>query len=302
MLVKRESMSRLPIINSEYSSTIFSYYKFQCGLCNESYYGECARHLNIEMVIIFLYHHFRDFIQNEVKQIINLHNQEEYQTVVDKKLITNLEGEIEFLKSENSTKKEIIKKLLDNDIRQNKSCNMVGKTWDFEVTHESGSESMHSASNSEDSLIESRDVNTINTEISNMSIDDQLKMIREEKHQEYLLNTGCKSLSSENTKNNKNTKQFSDQQAKKENINEAEETNKEFHWPSGTCAIVGDSMVNGIDEKRLQKHGNVKVFYFSGARINDMNHHLMPIITKRPDYLILHVGTMMPQLTHPEKS
>ena len=123
-----------------------------------------------------------------------------------------------------------------------------------------------------------------------MSIDDQLKIIREEKHQEYLLNTGCKSPSSENTKNNKNTKQFSDQQAKKENINEAEETNKEFHWPSGTCAIVGDSMVNGIDEKRLQKHGNVKVFYFSGARINDMNHHLMPIIAKRPNYLILHIG------------
>ena len=40
----------------------------------------------------------RDFIQNEVKQKINLHNQKMYQTVVDKKLITNLEREIEFLK------------------------------------------------------------------------------------------------------------------------------------------------------------------------------------------------------------
>ena len=50
-------------------------------------------------------------------------------------------------------------------------------------------------------------------------------------------------------------------------------------------------MVNDIDEKKLEKHGNVKVFYFSGARINDMNHHLMPIIAKRPNYLILHVGS-----------
>ena len=137
------------------------------------------------------------------------------------------------------------------------------ETWDFDVTHEtSDSESTCSTSNSEDSIVESRDVNTVKTNISNMSIDDQLKMIREEKHQEYLLNTGCKSLSSENTKNNKNTKQFSDQQAKKENINEAAETNKEFHWPSGTCAIVGDSVVNGIDEKKLQKHGNVKMLLF----------------------------------------
>ena len=46
-------------------------------------------------------------------------------------------------------------------------------------------------------------------------------------------------------------------------------------------AILGDSMVNGIEEK---KHGNVKVFYLLGARINDMNHHLMPIIAKQPDY------------------
>ena len=43
--------------------------------------------------------------------------------------------------------------------------------------------------------------------------------------------------------------------------------------------------------KKLHKHGSVKVFYFLGARINDMNHHLMPIIAKQPDYLILHVGT-----------
>ena len=41
-----------------------------------------------------------------------MHNQKEYQTVVDKKFITNLEKEIEFLKSEIITKNEMIKKLL----------------------------------------------------------------------------------------------------------------------------------------------------------------------------------------------
>ena len=24
-------------------------YEFQCGLCNESYYGECVRHLNVRI-------------------------------------------------------------------------------------------------------------------------------------------------------------------------------------------------------------------------------------------------------------
>ena len=123
-----------------------------------------------------------------------------------------------------------------------------------------------------------------------MSIDDQLKMIRDEKYQEYLLNTGCKSPSLGNIKNNENTKLFSDPQARKENINETAETNKEFHWSSCTCAIVGGYMGNGIDKKKLPKHGNVEVFYFSSTRINDMSHHLMPFIAKQPDYLILHVG------------
>ena len=115
----------------------------------------------------------RDFIQNEVKQRINLHNQEEYQTVIVEKLITNLEREIEFFKSEISSKNEITKKLLNNDIRQNKSWNMAGETWDFDVPHEtSDSESTCSIKNSEDSIVESRDVNTVNTKISSMTIDD----------------------------------------------------------------------------------------------------------------------------------
>ena len=48
--------------------------------------------------------------------------------MADKKLTTNLEKQIEFLKSEISTKNKIIKKLLNNDIRENKNCNMVGET------------------------------------------------------------------------------------------------------------------------------------------------------------------------------
>ena len=143
---------------------------------------------------------------------------------------------------------------------------MVGETWDFHAHEASDSQPMCSTSNSEDSIVESKDVNTVNIKTPNMSIDDQLKMIRKEKHQEYLLKTDCKSPSLENTKNNENTKQFSDPQARKENINETAEANKEFHWPSGTFAIVGDSMVNGMDEKQLQKHGNVKVFLLFGCK------------------------------------
>ena len=51
-------------------------------------------------------------------------------------------------------------------------------------------------------------------------------------------------------------------------------------------------MISGIDEKRLsKKHSNVNVFHFAGARIEDVNQYIIPIIKKQPDYLILHVGT-----------
>ena len=60
-------------------------------------------------------------------------------------------------------------------------------------------------------------------------------------------------------KNNENTKYFNDPQARKE-TNKTAETNKESYWLLTTCAIVGDDMVNEIDEKKSQKHGNVKVF------------------------------------------
>ena len=81
---------------------------------------------------------------------------------------------------------------------------------------------------SEDSIVESRGVNTINIEISNISIDDQLN-VKVRKTSRISLNTNCKSPSSENTKNYENKKQFSGPQARKQNINETAETNKEFH-------------------------------------------------------------------------
>ena len=58
----------------------------------------------------------------------------------------------------------------------------------------------------------------------------------------------------ENTKSKENMKQLSDPQARKENLNETAKTKKIFHWPSGTFAIVGDSVINGIYEKKIQKH------------------------------------------------
>ena len=55
---------------------------------------------------------------------------------------------------------------------------------------------------------------------------------------------------------------------------------------------MGDSLVNGIDEKRLsKKQGNVEVSHFSEAGIENINQHIISIIKKQSDYLIVHAGT-----------
>ena len=131
----------------------------------------------------------------------------------------------------------------------------------------------------------------------NRNIGEQLKAIREEKHKQYLHNTSRKSPSQENivieTNNDRDkTNELLNDTHNKITNSEVNHRENQFCWPLGTCAIAGDSMINETDDKRLsQKFGNVKVFHFSGARIEDLNQYIVPIIKNKPDYLILHAGT-----------
>ena len=73
-------------------------------------------------------------------------------------------------------------------------------------------------------------------------------------------------------------------------INEASPKETKHTWPAGACVIVGDSIITGINEKRLSKNRLVKVHDFRRATLADINHHI-PILKKKPDVIILHVGT-----------
>ena len=62
-------------------------------------------------------------------------------------------------------------------------------------------------------------------------------------------------------------------------------------WRKRTCAIVGNSMLNGIDERRISKTHPVKIrFLFPGVHINYMYYCLMPILEKKSECLTLNVG------------
>ena len=72
-----------------------------------------------------------EFIENEIKQKLDLHNKEEYKTLADKRIIATLEKEIEFLKTEICSKNEIINKFLTNNTQKKNTDNMEGEMWDF---------------------------------------------------------------------------------------------------------------------------------------------------------------------------
>ena len=62
-------------------------------------------------------------------------------------------------------------------------------------------------------------------------------------------------------------------------------------WKRGTTLIVGDSMLAGIEQKRISGNRKVKVRIFPGATTHDMCDYLKPLLKKNPDNIVLHIGT-----------
>ena len=79
-----------------------------------------------------------------------------------------------------------------------------------------------------------------------------------------------------------------------------EEPTDVYLWPANTVLIAGDSMLHGINEKRMSKKLNVKVRPHSGATIRDTFDHLKALLRKKPKYLIIHAGAN--DATNNEKS
>ena len=74
------------------------------------------------------------------------------------------------------------------------------------------------------------------------------------------------------------------------NVNSA---GKEDHfWKNGTVLIMGDSMLHGIDEKKMSTNGFFKVRCYPGSTISDLQWHYMQLlISKQPNTVIINVGT-----------
>ena len=83
----------------------------------------------------------------------------------------------------------------------------------------------------------------------------------------------------------------------KEHVNKTKEliTNVKQHqqpkypWDKNTCLVIGDSTILGLQEKRMG--GKFKVRGHSGAIVDDIYHHIIPLVEKSPTYIVLMIGT-----------
>ena len=69
------------------------------------------------------------------------------------------------------------------------------------------------------------------------------------------------------------------------------QTGRNDCWNKNTVLIVGDSMLNNIDERTLSKRYTTKVRCFRGSTVNDLHDYIKPLIRKKPDKIILVIGT-----------
>ena len=105
---------------------------------------------------------------------------------------------------------------------------------------------------------------------TNASIDEHLNDFKRKKKEEY----------------------YKYKQSVCNDANEKDKSVKNDQWPIGTTVVVGDSILNGIVEEKLCGQGRlVKVKGFPGSTVDDLSHHIIPIIRKNPTNMIIHTGT-----------
>ena len=62
-------------------------------------------------------------------------------------------------------------------------------------------------------------------------------------------------------------------------------------WPKNTVLIAGDSMLSNINENTLSQRYHTNVRCFKGSTIADLHDYLKPLVKKKPEKIILMVGT-----------
>ena len=95
--------------------------------------------------------------------------------------------------------------------------------------------------------------------------------------------------SDEQVNTRKEMKTVPTQNASNADNNTVQQNNKE--WRKCTRLILGDSTISGLMEKKMSRNRKIKVRYSPGTLIKDKYHYAIPLLEKKPENIILHLGT-----------
>ena len=162
-----------------------------------------------------------------------------------------------------------------------------------------GEVSQHSNGNSDVQLKNNLNI-IISKKVRKLNLEKQLIDIRKTYHQNFVKRNSNTCATATNHKNNLETsakenrinqiKSNSEKSSDKSHLRKKSNQSIKAHtWPKGSCLVIGDSMLEGLDERKMSSKRVVKVRKFPGATTDDMYHYLM--LQKPPDNVILHVGT-----------
>ena len=61
-------------------------------------------------------------------------------------------------------------------------------------------------------------------------------------------------------------------------------------YPLGASLFTKDSISNALIEENLSKQHNVRIRKFPGVNVDDLNHHVHPVLHEKPKHIIIHIG------------
>ena len=276
----------------------------QCSL-NPANYAESN-----EDIIFIDDSYRRTVIKNDTEiDIINTHsdvnvNEQPIDTSNYKDaLLANLYTQIEFLKHQICEKDLLIRTLINKDVRKSQTItSSISSDRDSNLNHEKQYDDITDGESSFGGNAENRIKNNTDDDDDDdlfretyneyehrkkQNLDEQLREIRQQKHNQFeALND--EKQDGDDTENNNNPK-F----ATNYHYNERENSNPDEIWPPNTILILGDSMINQMDQVRLcnSTKKSVVVRSFGGAGVSEMYPKLEKLLKKKPSTIILHVGT-----------
>ena len=167
-----------------------------------------------------------------------------------------------------------------------------------------GEVSQHSKNNSDVQLKNKLNI-VISKKVRKLNLEKQLIDIPKIYHQNCvkLSSNVCKATATNHKSNLQpfakenqinQIKTNSEKNSNKSNLSKKSNQSIKAHtWPKGSCLVIGDSMLEDLDERKMSSKRVVKVRKFPGATTDDMYHYLMPLLQKQPDNVILHHGTII---------